>query len=102
MSLGNLGNILMLTCLLASLIQALYLIYPHTSFGKININYRVLTRIIFITCLASFLLLIYLFLESNFNYQLVVNNSHSEKPLFIRLLGRGETMKAAYYYGYWF
>jgi cytochrome c-type biogenesis protein CcmF len=87
MSLGNLGNILMLICLLASLIQALYLIYPHTSFGKININYRVLTRIIFITCLASFLLLIYLFLESNFNYQLVVNNSHSEKPLIYKIAG---------------
>ena len=77
----------MLICLLASLMQAFYLIYPYTNLGKININYSILTRATFLSCLASFLLLIYLFLESNFNYQLVVNNSHSEKPLIYKIAG---------------
>ena len=37
--------------------------------------------------LLAFTLLIYIFVSSDFNYQLVVNNSHSEKPLIYKIAG---------------
>ena len=72
MNLGNFGNILLLVCLTASLIQSLHLLPK-----KIDINYKIFSRIPFFFSLFAFILLIYIFVDSNFNYQLVVNNSHS-------------------------
>ena len=82
MTIGNLGNLLMLICLLASLTQSLYLLPK-----KIDIDYRVLSRAPFFASLLAFTLLIYIFVSSDFNYQLVVNNSHSEKPLIYKIAG---------------
>ena len=82
MNLGNFGNILLLVCLTASLIQSLHLLPK-----KIDINYKIFSRIPFFFSLFAFILLIYIFVDSNFNYQLVVNNSHSEKPLIYKIAG---------------
>tara|TARA_B110000459_G_scaffold78869_1_gene88727 strand:+ start:1243 stop:1686 length:444 start_codon:yes stop_codon:yes gene_type:complete len=82
MNLGNVGNILMLVCLLASLIQSTQLLPK-----KIDIDYKIFSRLPFYSSLLAFILLIYIFVDSNFNYQLVVNNSHSEKPLIYKIAG---------------
>ena len=82
MNLGNVGNILMLVCLLASLIQSAQLLPK-----KIDIDYKIFSRLPFYSSLLAFILLIYIFVDSNFNYQLVVNNSHSEKPLIYKIAG---------------
>ena len=82
MTIGNFGNLLMLICLLASFTQLLYLLPK-----KIDIDYRVLSRAPFFASLLAFTLLIYIFVSSDFSYQLVVNNSHSEKPLIYKIAG---------------
>ena len=82
MNVGNVGNILMLVCLLASLIQSIQLLPKN-----IDIDYKIFSRLPFYSSLLAFILLIYIFVDSNFNYQLVVNNSHSEKPLIYKIAG---------------
>ena len=78
------SNFLLLLCLTASLMQS----------SKI-INNKIFTRpgvivlayVQLISILLSFLILIYLFLISDFNFDLVYFNSHSEKPLIYKFSG---------------
>jgi len=78
------SNFLLLLCLIASLMQS----------SKI-INNKIFTRpgvivlayVQLISILLSFLILIYLFLISDFNFDLVYFNSHSEKPLIYKFSG---------------
>jgi cytochrome c-type biogenesis protein CcmF len=50
-----------------------------------------LTRIgsaaVFMLCLASFVWLVMAFIQSDFSYQIVYRNSHTDKPLFYKLAG---------------
>ena len=79
---GYIGNILITICLLASLIQSSRLIQD-----RLIIDHKLFTSISFFSILISFLLLVYLFINSNFNYEIVVSNSHSEKPLIYKIAG---------------
>ena len=79
---GYIGNILITVCLLASLIQSSRLIQD-----RLVIDQKLFTSISFFSILISFLLLVYLFINSNFNYEIVVSNSHSEKPLIYKIAG---------------
>ena len=79
---GYIGNILITVCLLASLIQSSRLIQD-----RLVIDQKLFTSISFFSILISFLLLVSLFINSNFNYEIVVSNSHSEKPLIYKIAG---------------
>ena len=79
-----LSNILLLVCLTASLIQSSKII-NYKKFNGPSVILLAYTQLISI--LLSFLILIYLFLISDFNFNLVYINSHSEKPVIYKLSG---------------
>ena len=82
--LSYLGIVSLCICLIVSLAQI------KISYLKSNvsyINYFNLSLIQFVSCLVSFLILIYIFITSDFNFSLVYQNSHTEKPLIYKLSG---------------
>ena len=82
--LSYLGIVSLCVCLLVSLAQI------KISYLKSNanyINYFNLSLIQFVSCLLSFLILIYIFITSDFNFSLVYQNSHTEKPMIYKLSG---------------
>jgi cytochrome c-type biogenesis protein CcmF len=82
--LSYLGIVSLCICLLVSLAQI------KISYLKSNvnyINYFNLSLIQFVSCLLSFLILIYIFITSDFNFSLVYQNSHTEKPMIYKLSG---------------
>ena len=78
------SNFLLLLCLTASLMQSSKII-NNKIFTRPGII--VLAYVQLISILLSFLILIYLFLISDFNFDLVYFNSHSEKPLIYKFSG---------------
>ena len=50
-------------------------------------NHLLLSTVQLASCLFSFLILIYVFLTSNFDFQIVYSNSHTEKPFLYKLSG---------------
>ena len=78
------SNFLLFLCLTASLMQSSKII-NNKIFTRPGII--VLASVQLISILLSFLILIYLFLISDFNFDLVYFNSHSEKPLIYKLSG---------------
>ena len=79
-----LGISLLFVCLFASIVQ-IKIAYRNNKF--FFINYYNLSIIQFTSCLIAFLILIYLFLVSDFNFQLVFLNSHTEKPFIYKFSG---------------
>ena len=79
-----LGISLLFVCLFASIVQ-IKIAYRNNKF--FFINYYNLSIIQFTSCLIAFLILIYLFLASDFNFQLVFLNSHTEKPFIYKFSG---------------
>ena len=59
-----------------------------------------LTFLQFFFVILSFFGLIISFVISDFSNETVFNHSHTTKPLFLKYLALGETMKAAYCFGY--
>ena len=71
------GNLLLIICLATSILQSLNLF---TTNSYTNNNVKLFSTIQF-TCIAlAFLILIFLFTQSNFGFELVTFHSHSEKP----------------------
>ena len=78
------GTILLIICFFVSLFQIRLLF---NKYKNIKINHIYVSAIQFISCLVSFLILIYVFLSSDFNFQIVYSHSHSEKPFLYKLSG---------------
>ena len=74
----------LIICFSVSLFQMRYFIRKYEG---INGNHVLLSTIQFTSCLFAFLILIYAFLTSNFDFQLVYSNSHTDKPLLYKLSG---------------
>ena len=72
----------LIICFSVSLFQMRYFIRKYEG---INGNHVLLSTIQFTSCLFAFLILIYAFLTSNFDFQLVYSNSHTDKPLLYKL-----------------
>ena len=78
------SNILIIICLASSLLQTRYL-FNINKFNNLSVSF--LATIQLFSILIAFGLLIYLFLISDFSFELVYLNSHSEKPLIYKLSG---------------
>ena len=84
LAISYIANSLLILCLVTSIIQSRFLF-------KIQ-NYNILSisqvsAIQFLSILVSFFILIFLFITSDFNFDLVYFHSHSEKPLIYKLSG---------------
>ena len=74
----------LVVCFAVSLFQMRYFFSKYeTTIG----NHLLLSTIQLASCLFSFLILIYVFLTSNFDFQIVYSNSHTEKPFLYKLSG---------------
>ena len=71
-------------CFAVSLFQMRYFFSKYES---VIGNHFLLSMVQLISCLFSFLILIYVFLTSNFDFQIVYSNSHTEKPFLYKLSG---------------
>ena len=71
-------------CFAISLFQMRYFF---SKYEAIIGNHLLLSTVQFISCFFSFLVLIYVFLTSNFDFQIVYSNSHTEKPFLYKLSG---------------
>ena len=83
-SLSYLGIGLLYICLFASIMQ-IKIVKKVNSKNIIN-SYN-LSLVQFIACLLSFIILIYIFLNSYFSFQIVFLNSHSAKPFIYKFSG---------------
>ena len=79
-----LGIISLSICLIASLVQ-IKISYSKSSLEYIN--YFNLSLLQLLCCVISFIILIYIFVISDFNFLLVYLNSHTEKPLIYKFSG---------------
>ena len=98
--LSNLGNILLFGSIIITL-SIIYFAYQNLKeknilIGK-NLVYLSFFQITFI--IASFLLLIFAFIFSDFSLLAVYQNSHTAKPIFYKIAVFGATMRAVYSYG---
>ena len=82
--LSYLGIGLLYTCLLTSVLQ---ITIAKQVNSKLLINSLNLSLVQFISCMLSFLILIYVFLNSDFNFQIVFLNSHTAKPFIYKFSG---------------
>jgi len=84
LALNYIANSLLILCLVTSIIQSRFLfkIQNHNLFSISQIS-----AIQFLSILVSFFILIFLFITSDFNFDLVYFHSHSEKPLIYKLSG---------------
>ena len=71
-------------CLIVSIVQ-IKISYRQSNIKYIN--FFNLSFIQFLTCSISFIILIYIFVISDFNFLLVYLNSHSEKPMIYKFSG---------------
>ena len=78
------GNLLLITCLVTSSLQFSNL-FTNNLFT--NNNVKLFSTIQFVSIFLAFLILIILFTQSNFNFELVTFHSHSEKPLLYKISG---------------
>ena len=84
LTLSFLATLFLVVCFVVSLFQMRYFFSKYeTTIG----NHLLLSAIQLATCLFSFLILIYIFLTSNFDFQIVYSNSHTEKPFLYKLSG---------------
>ena len=79
-----LGIGLLYICLFSSVLQVTI---AKQADSKLIINSFNLSLIQLISCLFSFIILIYIFLNSDFNFQIVFLNSHSQKPFIYKFSG---------------
>ena len=71
-------------CFAVSLFQMRYFF---SKYETVIGNHFLLSMVQLVSCLFSFLILIYVFLTSNFDFQIVYSNSHTEKPFLYKLSG---------------
>lgn len=85
----NTGQIIFLVPLILCALQVAKHIsdLSNKSFLKINFSHDFLTKASFLTILLSFFFLIHLFIISDFSYNLVLQNSHTAKPLLYKISG---------------
>ena len=78
------GNLLLIICLATSMLQSLNLF---TANSYTNNNVKLFSTIQFTSIVLAFLILIFLFTQSNFGFELVTFHSHSEKPFLYKISG---------------
>lgn len=85
----NLGQIIFLIPLLLCALQVAKYIgdASNKNFFKISFSNNFLSQATFLTILLSFLFLTHLFIISDFNYNLVLQHSHTAKPLLYKITG---------------
>ena len=84
LAINYIANSLLILCLVTSLIQSRFL-FKIQNYNLLSISQ--ISAIQFLSILVSFFILIFLFITSDFNFDLVYLHSHSEKPLIYKLSG---------------
>jgi cytochrome c-type biogenesis protein CcmF len=85
----NLGQIVFLIPLILCALQAVKYIgdVSNKKIFKIGLSHNFLSQATFLTILLSFLFLVHLFIISDFNYNLVLQHSHTAKPILYKITG---------------
>ena len=84
LTLSFLATLFLVVCFVVSLFQMRYFFSKYeTTIG----NHLLLSAVQLASCFFSFLILIYIFLTSNFDFQIVYSHSHTEKPFLYKLSG---------------
>ena len=84
LTLNYIANSLLILCLVTSIIQSRFL-FKIQNYNLLSISQ--ISAIQFLSIFVAFFILIFLFLTSDFNFDLVYFHSHSEKPLIYKLSG---------------